>query len=116
MKVKFIIDSPLFKRTISLKADWNFPCMPRIGEVISPLIIMLNEELNYMNISELLTDEATEDLHKYLTCNEKVEEEFKGWIYDVICEANIIESIHYIPNQENYREIIAEIYLSDLRN
>ena len=46
----------------------------------------------------------------------RVEGNFKAWVYDVICEANIIESIHYVTSPENYREILPEIYLSDFRN
>ena len=34
-----------------------------------------------------------------------LEGNFKAWVYDVICEANIRESIHYVTSPENYREI-----------
>ena len=40
MKIKFIIYSHFFKeRGMSVKGDWNFPHLPRIGEEISPHII-----------------------------------------------------------------------------
>lgn len=114
MNVRFIIDSSLFKRSMSIKANWNFPHLPRVGEQISPLVIMLNPEFDYVFAVEFLTDEARNDLEQRFFCNEKVEEDFKAWIYDVICESNIIESIHYVPNPEDYTEIIPEIYLGDL--
>ena len=116
MKVNIVIDSRLFKRPLCVEIDWNFPHLPRIGEQISPLIIMLSPKLTYENLIEFLTDEAINDFCKDLTCNEEVEEYFRDWIYDVICEANIIESIHYISDKEDYTKIIPEIYLSDLRN
>ena len=37
-------------------------------------------------------------------------------VYDVICEVNIVESIHYRPDTEDYTQIIPEICLSDLSN
>ena len=36
--------------------------------------------------------------------------------HDVICEVNIVESIHYRPDTEDYTQIIPEICLSDLSN
>lgn len=116
MRVKFIIDSPLFRRSMAILTNWNFPHLPRVGEQISPLIIMLNPELTYTFSLEFLTDEARHDLEQTFSCNEKVEEDFKTWIYDVICESNIIESIHYVPDTEDCTKIIPEIYLSDLGN
>jgi hypothetical protein len=116
MNVRFIIDSSLFKRSMSIKANWNFPHLPRVGEQISPLVIMLNPEFDYVFFAvEFLTDEARNDLEQRFSCNEKkLKKIFKAWIYDVICESNIIESIHYVPNPEDYTEIIPEIYLGDL--
>ena len=40
----------------------------------------------------------------------------QAWVYDVICEVNIVESIHYRPDTEDYTQIIPEICLSDLSN
>lgn len=116
MNVRFIIDSPLFKRSMAIKANWNFPHLPRVGEQISPLIIMLNPEFDYVFAVEFLTDEARNDLESRFTCNKYVEDDFKEWIYDVICEVNIVESIHYRPDTEDYTQIIPEIYLGDLRS
>ena len=109
MKVKFIIDSPFFKRTMSVKANWNFPHLPRIGEEISPHIIMFQEKFNYQNLSEDLTDEAKSDFNKFNDGKSDLEGNFQAWIYDVICTVNIIESIHYTPNEEDYTEIILSL-------
>ena len=50
MKIKFIIYSHFFKeRGMSVKGDWNFPHLPRIGEEISPHIIMFQNEFTYQN-------------------------------------------------------------------
>lgn len=45
-----------------------------------------------------------------------IRRKFKAWVYDVICEVNIVESIHYRPDTEDYTQIIPEICLSDLSN
>ena len=45
MKIEFIIYSHFFKeRGMKVKGDWNFPHLPRIGEEISPHIIMFQNE------------------------------------------------------------------------
>ena len=31
-----------------------------------------------------------------------LEGNFKAWVYDVICEVNIVESIHYRPDRRLY--------------
>ncbi len=63
MKIKFIIYSHFFKeRGMSVKGDWNFPHLPRIGEEISPHIIMFQNEFTYQNLLEYLTNEAKNDL------------------------------------------------------
>ena len=52
MKIEFIIYSHFFKeRGMKVKGDWNFPHLPRIGEEISPHIIMFqNEFLSLIHI------------------------------------------------------------------
>ncbi len=93
MKVIFVINTFLFRMRV--KANWNLPHLPRIGERIS---------------------QAKNDFNKFNDNESDLEGNFKAWVYDVICEANIIESIHYVTSPENYREILPEIYLSDFRN
>ena len=66
MKIKFIIYSHFFKeRGMSVKGDWNFPHLPRIGEEISPHIIMFQNEFTYQNLLEYLTNEAKNDFNKF---------------------------------------------------
>ena len=69
-----------------------------------------------LTLLKYLTDEAKNDFNKFNDNESDLEGNFKAWVYDVICEANIIESIHYVTSPENYREILPEIYLSDFRN
>ena len=117
MKVEFIIYSPFFKeRGMSVKADWNFSHLPRGGEEISAHIIMFQNEFTYQNLLEYLTDEAKSDFNKFNDRENDLEGNFRAWIYDVIQSVNLVESIHYRPNTEDYTEIIPEIYLSDLSN
>lgn len=116
MKVKFIIDSPLFKRSMAILTNWNFPHLPRVGEQISPHVIMFQEEFTYHNVLKYMTEEAKNDFNKFNNNEDDLEGNFQAWIYDVICESNIIESIHYVPDREDYTKIIPEIILSDLRN
>ena len=69
MKIKFIIYSHFFKeRGMSVKGDWNFPHLPRIGEEISPHIIMFQNEFTYQNLLEYLT--GSRSLH--MPCSQKV--------------------------------------------
>ena len=114
MKVIFVINTFLFRMRV--KANWNLPHLPRIGERISPHVIMFQEEFTYHNVLKYLTDEAKNDFNKFNDNESDLEGNFKACVYDVICEANIIESIHYVTSPENYREILPEIYLSDFRN
>ena len=66
MKIEFIIYSHFFKeRGMKVKGDWNFPHLPRIGEEISPHIIMFQNEFTYQNLLEYLTDEAKSDFNKF---------------------------------------------------
>ena len=117
MKIKFIIYSHFFKeRGMSVKGEWNFPHLPRIGEEISPHIIMFQNEFTYQNLLEYLTNEAKNDFNKFNDNESDLEGNFKAWVYDVICEVNIVESIHYRPDTEDYTQIIPEICLSDLSN
>ena len=96
MKIEFIIYSHFFKeRGMKVKGDWNFPHLPRIGEEISPHIIMFQNEFTYQNLLEYLTDEAKSDFNKFNDGEDDLEGNFKAWVYDVICEVNIVESIHY---------------------
>lgn len=114
MKVIFIINASLFRMRV--KANWNLPCLPRIGEQISPHVIMFQEEFTYHNVLKYMTEEAKNDFNKFNDNRHDLEENFQAWIYDVICEANTIESIHYVTSPEDCREILPEIYLSDLGN
>lgn len=117
MKVRFIIYSPFFKaKWLSVKADWNFPHLPRVGEEVSPHIIMFQKEFTYQNLLEYLTDESKSEFNKFNDGENDLEGNFRAWIYDVIQSVNLVESIHYRPNTEDYTEIIPEIYLSDLSN
>lgn len=117
MKIEFIIYSHFVKeRGMKVKGDWNFPHLPRIGEEISPHIIMFQNEFTYQNLLEYLTDEAKSDFNKFNDGEDDLEGNFKAWVYDVICEVNIVESIHYRPDTEDYTQIIPEICLSDLSN
>ena len=51
MKIKFIIYSHFFKeRGMSVKGDWNFPHLPRIGEEISPHIIMFPVSYTHLTL------------------------------------------------------------------
>ena len=56
MKVIFVINTFLFRMRV--KANWNLPHLPRIGERISPHVIMFQEEFTYHNVLKYLTDEA----------------------------------------------------------
>ena len=73
-------------------------------------------EFTYQNLLEYLTDEAKSDFNKFNDGEDDLEGNFKAWVYDVICEVNIVESIHYRPDTEDYTQIIPEICLSDLSN
>ena len=95
MNVRFIIDSSLFKRSMSIKANWNFPHLPRVGEQISPLVIMLNPEFDYVFAVEFLTDEARNDLEQRFSCNEKVEEDFNS-IVSILFRPSAIELTYSI--------------------
>ena len=114
MKVIFVINTFLFRMRV--KANWNLPHLPRIGERISPHVIMFQEEFTYHNVLKYLTDEAKNDFNKFNDGEDDLEGNFKAWVYDVICEVNIVESIHYRPDTEDYTQIIPEICLSDLSN
>ena len=93
MKVEFIIYSPFFKeRGMSVKADWNFPHLPRVGEEISAHIIMFQNEFTYQNLLEYLTDEAKSDFNKFNDRENDLEGNFQAWIYDVIQSVNLVES------------------------
>ena len=97
MKIEFIIYSHFFKeRGMKVKGDWNFPHLPRIGEEISPHIIMFQNEFTYQNLLEYLTDEAKSDFNKFNDGEDDLE--------------------HYRPDTEDYTQIIPEICLSDLSN
>ena len=52
MKVIFVINTFLFRMRV--KANWNLPHLPRIGERISPHVIMFQEEFTYHNVLILL--------------------------------------------------------------
>ena len=67
--------------------------------------VTLDEENNEMFINDFWTRK----IKVY-----DLEGNFKAWVYDVICEVNIVESIHYRPDTEDYTQIIPEICLSDL--
>ncbi len=58
MKIKFIIYSHFFKeRGMSVKGDWNFPHLPRIGEEISPhkpKMILINSMIMRVIWKEIL--------------------------------------------------------------
>ena len=98
MKIKFIIYSHFFKeRGMSVKGDWNFPHLPRIGEEISPHIIMFQNEFTYQNLLEYLTDEAKSDFNKFNDGEDDLEGNFKAWVYDVICESILLNQ--YIIDQ-----------------
>ena len=53
MKVIFVINTFLFRMRV--KANWNLPHLPRIGERISPHVIMFQEEFTYHNVLKYLT-------------------------------------------------------------
>ena len=63
MKVIFVINTFLFRMRV--KANWNLPHLPRIGERISPHVIMFQEEFTYHNVLKYLTDEAKNDFNKF---------------------------------------------------
>jgi hypothetical protein len=78
MKIEFIIYSHFFKeRGMKVKGDWNFPHLPRIGEEISPHIIMFQNEFTYQNLLEYLTDEAKSDFNKFNDGEDDLEGNFK---------------------------------------
>ena len=66
-----------------------------------------NNEINYKDVAKLkkYVSERGKILPRRITGN-----------CDVICEVNIVESIHYRPDTEDYTQIIPEICLSDLSN
>lgn len=118
MKIEFIIYSHFFKeRGMKGKGDWNFPHLSHDRRRNLINIIMFQNEFTYQNLLEYLTDEAKSDFNKFNDGKDDLEGNFfKAWVYDVICEVNIVESIHYRPDTEDYTQIIPEICLSDLSN
>ena len=89
MKIEFIIYSHFFKeRGMKVKGDWNFPHLPRIGEEISPHIIMFQNEFTYQNLLEYLTDEAKSDFNKFNDGEDDLEGNFiKEWYSNhSVCE------------------------------
>ena len=111
MKVVFVIDSPLIR--LRVKTDWGFLHLPRVGEMISPRIIMLQIDFSYRKFSQYMTDEAREDFKKYCNSESDIEACFREWLYDVISEICVVESILYFPDPDNDENIIPEIRLSD---
>ena len=111
MKVVFVIDSPLIRMRV--KTDWGFSHLPRAGEMISPRIIMLQIDFSYRKFSQYMTDEAKENFKKYSNSESDIEACFREWLYDVISEICVVESILYFPDPDNDENIIPEIRLSD---
>lgn len=111
MKVVFVIDSPLIR--LRVKTDWGFPHLPRVGEMISPRILKLQIDFSYRKFSQYMTDEAKENFKKYSNSESDIEACFREWLYDVISEICVVESILYCPDPENDKNIIPEIHLSD---
>ena len=60
-----------------------------------------------------MTDEAKENFKKYSNSESDIEACFREWLYDVISEICVVESILYFPDPDNDENIIPEIRLSD---
>lgn len=112
MKVKFKIESNAFIRYFEVDFDWNLPMLPRKGEIVSPNIIMLSK----IDIESTLNDLSTEgkrDCEGYLDGEQEKNDAFYSWLWEVICEVNMVKSVHYEIDKEDCFQVFPVIYLSD---
>lgn len=94
MRVKFIISSFAFSRDLEVEFDWNLPVLPRMGEVVSPNIIMLGK-IDIESTLNNLSTEGKRDFEGYLDSEQEKNDAFYTWLWEVICEVNIVKSVHY---------------------
>ena len=65
MKVQFCIrPGDTIEKLIHFEIDWNLPCLPRIGESISPSVVM--DKVSVETFHESLTGDAKEKWDKWL--------------------------------------------------
>lgn len=112
MKVKFKIESNAFIRNFEVDFDWNLPMLPRKGEIVLPNIIMLSK----IDIESTLNDlsiEGKRDCEGYLDGEQEKNDAFYSWLWEVICEVNMVKSVHYEIDKEDCFQVFPVIYLSD---
>lgn len=112
MRVKFIISSFAFSRDLEVEFDWNLPVLPRMGEVVSPNIIMLGK-IDIESTLNNLSTEGKRDFEGYLDSEQEKNDAFYTWLWEVICEVNIVKSVHYEIDKEDCFQVFPIIYLSD---
>lgn len=114
MKVNFILDSPLLKQ-VGINMNWNFPCLPRVGEMILPDIFLRQTDIESC-YCKYISEQGEEDLKDFLSKKkDKIDSKLLiwMWLYEVICEINIVREIKYMVDDEDNNQIRAVIVLSD---
>ena len=112
MKVKFRISSFAFRNDLEVEVEWSLPVLPRQGELVSPNIIMLGK-IDVESAIRNLSTEGKKDFDEYIEEGQEINESFNLWLWEVICEVNIVKSVHYEIDKEDCFQIYPVIYLSD---
>lgn len=97
MNVQFIIFNSIFlHERICFNGCWEFPVLPRIGEEISPLILINQPNFTYEYVWSNINNEGRKDfLDKLGKRNIDKEKFFKDWMADIINEDNLVTHISY---------------------
>jgi hypothetical protein len=112
MKVKLKIESKAFKRDLEVEFDWNLPVLPRMGEVVSPNIIMSNM-IDIESTLNNLSYDGRKDFDAYSEGKQEKNDVFYTWLWEIINQVNIVRSVHYEIDKGNSIQIYPIIYLSD---
>lgn len=114
MIVIFDIESQYFiSRGLVIKGEWNFPHLPRVGEVINALLIITQKEFTYDKVNQILSKLGKEDFAMSYEITENKKDAFRNWIWEVINQVNIVQNICYVPQTEDYTAIVPVIYLRE---
>lgn len=107
-----IENNDFFNGNLSILTTWNFPHLPRIGEIVHPLLLISHKSFNWENAYSILKDEWKKDFEDYFANygNGDKEQSFKSWLWDCMCEFNTISYIQYSPTK-NSLEVLPIITL-----
>lgn len=117
MRVRFMFgESEIIYNFIEIEMDWNCPFLPRLGEVISPSILML--KLSPKEFYEALTEEAkiewNDNIKKEMDYyDENIEEAEKDCMTEWLLNMSMcVKGIFWDVDEKGYNVIfsIAETY------